>query len=112
MSGYSEDSLLLSTPLNPRKYGNAQFRASREKNDVQRLKVEQEMRGSFVGPMSIQTFFDDFMEPAHPSGECPPADFSQVAKVAKDEKLMYDPIVSLLSCTRSKLTLSLPDRCR
>lgn len=89
-----EQTPLHTTPPNPKKYTNNDFRAMILPNDAQRLKIKQKMRGSFLGPMAVEEFFRDFMEVDKNPEECPSADFSKVAAISHDERGMYAPLVT------------------
>jgi hypothetical protein len=81
-----------STPIKSKLTGAVDWSAVQLKNDVLRQRIEQEMKGYFLGPMPVEDFLDTFM-PERATPPCPHADFSQMASQTS-EKGMYEAFVS------------------
>ena len=86
-------STTFSTPIKLKQSGADRFSSTPQNNHTRRQKIEQEMRGYFVGPMPAEDFLREFM-PCAPD-PCPTVDFSGVSGHQKEAD-MYQPFVSFV----------------
>ena len=82
-----------STPIKLKQSGADRFCSTQQDIHTRRQKIEEEMRGYFVGPMPAEDFLREFM-PCAPN-PCPTVDFSVVSGHQKEVD-MYQPFVSFV----------------
>jgi hypothetical protein len=86
-----------STPISNKISGSQPYSSTVPNQDKEfRLRLAEETKGLFIGPMPYQIFLDRFLPHASDSEPCPAAEgiFSQVAK-KRNEAEMYKPFVRI-----------------
>ena len=86
-----------STPVKASAEGTDRFSHIRPQAEANKERYKKEMEGQYVGPMSVDLFFETFMPPVEAA--MPAVNFNSVrTDIGVTEKVMYPQIVSRDAC--------------